>query len=111
LNTKNLTGKVWVAEHAFLHNGHRTDYLRKSRDEAKRVGRLLGAALAYPVPVRGVLVVMCDSLTIKRQPVDVAVVTRRQIRDWLFRQPRILTAHEVIAIGTKASHPETWLSR
>lgn len=108
LNTKKLTGKVWVAERAFLHNGHRTDYLPKSRSEAERVARLLGAALGHPVRVRAILVVICDELTIKAQPVDVAVVARRLIRDWLVRQPRIFTTHEIIEIGTKASRPEVW---
>src|ERR1700678_3421879 len=37
LNTKNhYRSKVWVAEHAFLVDGQRTDYLRNSRFEAKR---------------------------------------------------------------------------
>src|SRR6266540_4939412 len=77
LNTKNLTGKVWVAERTFLHNGHPTNYLPRSCREAERVSRLLRGAMGRPVAVRGMLVVMCDEFTLKAQPLGVVVVRRR----------------------------------
>src|SRR5258705_8064 len=73
----------------FLHNGHRQDYVRKSRYEAKRVRRVLGAALGGQVDVRGVIVVIADSFTVKAQPTDVVVVARKRIRAWLTERPAV----------------------
>ncbi len=107
LNTKNLTGKVWVAERALLHNGHKTDFLPKARREAERVSRSLGAA-GVPVAVHPVLVLMCDDYRMKAQPLDVAVVRRRELRRWLERQPIRLSPQEVEAVRAVAVRAETW---
>jgi len=61
-------------------NGHRTDYLPKAVREAERVSRLLSRAVGGIVPVRGVIVVICDSFKVKAQPLDVTVVRRREVR-------------------------------
>ena len=61
LNTKRRPrANVWVGERAIQVNGQPTPYLRNSRHEAERAGRLLSEALGFPVPVRPVLVFVTD---------------------------------------------------
>ena len=103
-----VSSAVWVAQRAFLHNGHRTDYLPKSNREATRVSKLLSSALGGPIPVRGVVVVICDHFTLKAQPTDVSVVPRRVLRAWLERQPVVLGPDDVGTIASVASRPQTW---
>ena len=108
LNTKNLRGNVWVAERVFMHNGHRTDYLPKANKEARRVSQLLSAATGGPVPVRGLLVVICNYLKIKAQPKDVSVVGRWHLRESLERLPHVLSRQEAWPIAGAAMDPRTW---
>lgn len=108
LNTKNLTGKVWVAERAFLHNGHKTDYLPRARREGERVAKRLTAATGSPVGVRPVLVVICDDFMVRAQPSDVSVVARRRIVRWLAAQPAVLDRHHAFAIAAAADRPDIW---
>jgi hypothetical protein len=51
INTKNLTGKVWVGPRTVLHNGHRTDYLPRAAAEARRASKLLTAALGRRIEI------------------------------------------------------------
>jgi hypothetical protein len=110
LNTKNLRGKVRVAERALLVNGHKTDYLWKSKAEAERVAGILTKATGNTVVVKPVLVVMGAELNIKAQAQGVTVVTRKRIRSWLEGRPRQLTGAEVTMIIDAARRPETWSS-
>ncbi len=107
LNTKHLTGKVWVAEHAFRHNGHKTDYLRKARAESKRISKLLTVQLGRAV-VHPVLVVMGAELKIKAQPVDVSVVTRRGLRSWLEHLPESQSETDLVELSRAVRLPSTW---
>jgi Nuclease-related domain/Protein of unknown function (DUF2510) len=110
LNTKNHTGhSVWVAERAFLVNGQKTDYLRKSRHEASRASRLLSAGCGFPVEARAVIVVLAARLTVKQQPQGIGVVKRRQIVTWLSKQPLVLQPEAVECIYTIARRDTTWL--
>ena len=109
LNTKNHSrAKVWVAEHSFMVNGQRTDYLRNSRFEAKRASQLLSAACGFEVAVDPVIVVLAAELTIKAQPTDVSVVGRRQINRWLSRRPQLLVPDRVTKIYEQARRDMTW---
>jgi hypothetical protein len=108
LNTKNLTGKVWVAERALLHNGHKTDYLRKSRTEARRVSRLISEVAGRAVQVRPVLVIMEAELTLKTQPTGVSVVARKRIRTWLEKQPNELSRSQYEELAEFVRLPSTW---
>ncbi len=109
VNTKNLTGKVWVGPHTLLHNGHRTDFLPKAVEEARRASRLLAAALGRPVEVRPVLAIMADDWTIKERPTDVFVGGPRAVKRWLLEHPQTLTARQVIDIQGAAAKPSTWV--
>jgi len=110
VNAKNLTGAIWVASRALLHNGHKTSFLPKAISEAKRASRLLSAVLGRPVEVRPVLAILADDWTIKEKPADVLVEAPRGVKDWLLRQPAVLSAADVIAICAAAAKPATWTS-
>jgi len=109
INTKNLTGKVWVGPKSILHNRRRTDFLPKASAEARLASRLLSAAIGGPVEVRGVLAIVCDDWTVKQRPADVYVDATRGVKDWMLRQPAILRTNEVIELAGVASEPDTWL--
>jgi len=108
INTKNLTGKVWVGPRTLLHNGFRTDYLPKAAEEAHRASRLLRAALGRHVEVRAALAIIVEELSVKAQPCDVFVGRPRGVKHWLLDQPTILTEREVTQIVGAAHKPPTW---
>lgn len=110
LNTKSHPGaNVWVGERAVMVNGTRTKYLRNSRHEAARAGRLLSNALGREVAVSGLIVVVgAERLTIKQQPGDVHVVGRRALRGWLQRLPTTLDLDAVDEIHAVARRLDTW---
>lgn len=102
LNTKNLTGRVWVGGGTFLHNGHKQPYVPKSRREAERVAALLGVA------VTGVIVVLADDLVVKEQPRDVVVVDAARVRRWLRSRPPVLPSQDLAALVRRVRDPRTW---
>jgi len=108
VNAKNLTGKVWVAPRSIRHNGHPTSFLPRSAAEARRARRLLTAAVGHGIHVRPVLAILADSWTIKELPSDVFVGSPRAVKDWLLRQPVVLTPAQVTIICGAAAKPATW---
>jgi hypothetical protein len=110
LNTKNHRGhRITVYEYAILVDGHtQSDYLRNSRHEAERAGRLLTRACGFAVDVASLIVVLGDKLTVKKQPADVQVVGRLDITLWLRKRPPVLSAAEVDAIWEQARRSTTW---
>ena len=109
INTKNLTGKVWVGPKSILHNRRRTDFLAKASAEARLASQLLSTAVGGPVEVRGVLAIVCDDWTVKQRPADVYVDATRGVKDWMLRQPAVLRAQEVIELAAAASKPAIWV--
>lgn len=109
INTKNLSGKVWVGPKSILYNRRSTDFLPRASAEASRASRLLAAAVGRPVDVRGVLAILCDDWTIKQRPAEVYVDATRGVKDWMVRQPAVLRAQEVIELAVAASKPDTWV--
>ncbi len=111
LNTKNHAGNnVWVAERAFMVNGQRTRYLRKSLFEAKRSSQLLSSACGFAVPVEPVIVVIASQLTVKHRPTGVHIVESRHIVRWLRHRPKVLTSQAVEEIFERARSASTWTS-
>jgi hypothetical protein len=110
INTKNHRGSnIWVGGNTFMVNGARQPYIRNSRHEAVRAGRLLSQACGFPVEARGVIAVIDPrNFTIKEQPADVAVTTRVQLSRWLARQPQVLDPDQVDAIFGIARRSSTW---
>lgn len=108
VNAKNLSGSVWVAERALLHNGFKTDYLPKSTAEARRVKRCLDAAMQTDIHVQPMLVILCDHFTMKAPPSDVLVCALRTLRSSLLALPPHLDRRDAFAIASRADRPSTW---
>ncbi len=116
VNTKTHPGaKVWVGQYAVRVNGAKTNYLRNSRHEADRAGRLLTAACGFPVPVRPVLVFLTGTLipdvTIKQTPDGVVVLDRMDIPSAFQRAARRLSDEQIAAIYDQARRSTTWRTR
>lgn len=112
LNTKNHPGAhVWVGMHSLLVNGQKTDYLWRSRAEAARAARLLGAACTLGVRVRPVIVVAARRVVVRQQPPGVHVVAAGAVVRWLRHQEPVLTPEEVTAIFDAARRDATWTHR
>lgn len=105
---------IWVGGDTFMVNGRRVPYIRNSRHEARRAGRLLTEQTGFPVTATGVIAVMGarKGYKIKSQPEDgqVVVVTRRGIARVLRSRPSRLSPREVDAIFTAARRSTTWQS-
>ncbi|MBU2111148.1 MAG: NERD domain-containing protein, partial [Actinobacteria bacterium] len=94
LNAKHHpAAKVWVGGDTMLINGQRVAYVRNSRHEASRAGRLLSAACDMVVAATGLVVpVNAAEITVKKAPEDVVIVPRMQLHKWLARRPTIWNA-------------------
>ena len=110
INAKHHPGaKVWVGGDTVMVNGQRRPYVRNARHEAERAARLLSAALGFPVAVTGlVAVVGAEDLTVKAQPVGVAVVGRRRLRAWVRERPERLDSAAAAAIYDRARRSRIW---
>jgi hypothetical protein len=114
VNTKATITAVWVGEYGLTVGGKSVDYLRKSRSEASRAGRLLNRATGLEVPVAPAIVFIgARRVSIRRGgPPDVAVLpSPRALRHWLRKQPPVLEPSQVQAIYQAARRPASWQSR
>lgn len=114
VNTKTTRAPVWVGEYGLTVGGKPVDYLRKSRSEASRAGRLLNRATGLSVPVQPAIVfVGARRVSVRRGgPADVAVLPApRALRHWLRKQPLVLEPSQVQAIYQAACRPASWQSR
>jgi Nuclease-related domain len=113
VNTKTTGTAVWVGEYGLTIGGKPVDYIRKSRHEADRAGRLLRRATGLEVPVQSAIVfVGARKVTVRGSgPADVAVLpTPRALRRWLHQQPPALQPDQVEAIYGAARRPASWQS-
>jgi Nuclease-related domain len=113
VNTKTTGTAVWVGKYGLTVGGKPVDYLRKSRHEAARAGRLLHRATGLEVPVQSAIVfVGARKMTVRGGgPADVAVLpTPRALRRWLQKQPPALQPDQVEAIYEAARRPASWQS-
>jgi hypothetical protein len=108
VNTKNLSGNVWVGGDTFLQNGQRHPYVRNARHEAQRAARLLSRAAGEPVAVYGVVAVIADRFTVKEQPYDVRVVFWRHLRHWLAGCPPTIDPVTLERAAKAVRDPRTW---
>nr|WP_255482370.1 nuclease-related domain-containing protein [Pseudarthrobacter sp. NBSH8] len=109
LNTKNHSNQpVWVAGRTLMVAGKKKRHIPNAVHEAARAARLLTTAAGEEVAVMGVLVIVePKSITAREKPVDVAVVTDRQLLRWLNRRRPVLTPEQVSRIATSAVLPGT----
>ena len=110
LNSKHHPGaRIRVAGDSFRVNGVHHPYVRNSRHEAARAGRLLTTACGFPVTATAVLVpVNPDEVVVKRNPDEVHVINRRRLRRWLRRQEERLDKSTLDRIYEAARRPVTW---
>jgi hypothetical protein len=114
VNTKATVTAVWVGEYGVTVGGKSVDYLRKSRSEASRAGRLLNRATGLSVPVQPAIVFVGARRVKVRHggPPDVAVLPEpRALRRWLRTQPPALPPAQVETIYQAARRTATWQSR
>jgi hypothetical protein len=113
VNTKTTGTAVWVGKYGLTIGGKPVDYIRKSRHEADRAGRLLHRATGLEVPVQSAIVfVGARKVTVRGGgPAGVAVLpTPRALRHWLHKQPPALQPDQVEAIYEAARRPASWQS-
>lgn len=109
LNTKTLSGDVWVGGDNVLVAGHRKDFVAKQAAEAMRVReKLLRATGLRRLWVHGVLVFVESRLTVKEPPSHVAVLRPGELLPWLHAQSQKLTPGELWELSRAALHEETW---
>ncbi len=108
VNTKNLSGNVWVGSRALVVNGAKTDFLLKARREADRASRLLSDAVGDDVEVHPLLVIQARRLTVREHPDGVWVAPLRAIPRWFQSQPARLTWDAALDIVVKADQLSTW---
>jgi len=109
LNTKHhRRRRVWVGGDVVLLGGQYQPYVRNSRHEAARASRLLSAACGFPVPVRGLVVVVGAHLRVKAQPADVVVLDERGLGRWLREQPVRLDTAALSHVYAAARRASTW---
>ena len=114
INAKNHpNASIWVGGNTFMVNGHRQPYIRNSRHEAARAGRLLTAACGFPVTASALIAVIGAhrGFTVREQPPggDVHVLTRREVDRWLRkRDAGVLGPLQVEAVHDAARRSDTW---
>jgi hypothetical protein len=110
LNTKNLTGRLTVYEHAILQNGHKTDFVPAALREARTVQKRLSDAAGRQVRAWSVLVVMGCEIDVKKPLANLTLVRARSLPRWLDKLPgRALSPGDVLELERLARTPGTWL--
>jgi hypothetical protein len=90
-------------------NGHPHPYVEKSRQEARRVGRVLSEAIGASIAAHGVVVVVnAGNFTFRQQPEDVLVTDRRRLRRWLLSFPCVHDRAGTEALFQVARRSSTW---
>lgn len=109
INTKAVSGKVWVAGSNLHVNRHPTNFVEKQEYEAQRVRQCLVAATRRrSLWVQGLIVLVNQRPVVKEAPRHVAVLHISEVLPGLLRQPAKLSADEVAALATAARRDETW---
>jgi hypothetical protein len=110
LNTKNLTGKLTVYEHAILQNGHKTAFVPAALREIRTVQQRLSAAAGREVRAWGVLVVLGCEVEVRKPLANLTLVRARSLPRWLRKLPGgVLSPGEVLELERLARTPSTWL--
>ena len=109
LNTKNLTGRLTVYEHAILQNGHKTAFVPSALREARTVQQRLSAAAGREVQTWSCLVVMGCEIDVKKPLANLTLVPARSLPRWLDKRPGgALSAGAVLELERLARTPATW---
>jgi hypothetical protein len=106
----NRSGReVWVGGGVFLVDWQKEQCIATAERQADRVAMLLTEAVGVPIDVAPCVVIVDPrSLTIAHPPRRVALVTPRQLRDWLTSRPPEYAAQTVALLGMYAEERSTW---
>ena len=111
INTKNVSGPVWVAERTLLVAGTKhSEFLPKAVNEAANVSTMLSRAVGVHVDVSPAIVFVDSELTVKAMPTDVTVLGIEHLARWLKSRPTIFTSEQVNALGSASAQPATWMA-
>jgi hypothetical protein len=108
LNTKNLSGNVWVGERTVMVAGVKTNFLPVAVSEARDVGYRLSGALTIPIDARPLLVFV-HPITVVAMPPDVTVLDLDNLRTWLQSLSAVLTPQQAYDVVLVTDRPTTWL--
>ncbi|GAB3124991.1 nuclease-related domain-containing protein [Glaciibacter psychrotolerans] len=110
INTKHHKHKaVWVAGRTVMVSGQKQPYIRNSEFEAKRVTKMLTERMPQLASAQPVLALVSPkSLSIKKPPETVKVLTAGNLRRWLLARPEVMSADEVNELATAFDDPATW---
>jgi hypothetical protein len=109
-NTKfHEDARIWVGSTRLLVNGQKTDHLRNSRYEARRVAKKLTLVAGEPINVVPVIVLVgARRVTFRERPADVAVLRDSELVRWLTRRAATLEPGLRDRIAEMLTRPETW---
>lgn len=109
LNTKNLTGRLTVYEHAVLQNGHKTAFVPAALREARTVQDRLSTALGRPVQAWSILVVLGCEITITKTLANLSLLRAHDLPGWFERLPTgTFDEGDVLRLERAARDPDTW---
>jgi hypothetical protein len=110
LNTKHHAGKnIWVARRTFMVNGRKVPYLRNAESEAARLQKMISERMPSVASVQPLLVLVAPKqITIREEPDRVGVLTSRQLRRWLEKQPVVLPEPQLSAVAALLDDPALW---
>lgn len=108
INTKNLSGKVWLGSRALLISGQKTTYLRAAAAEARKVALRLSSAVGEAVEVTPVILLICEEMMVKERPIDVHVFRHREGVAWLKARPNTIPLAQASRIARSAGMTSTW---
>jgi hypothetical protein len=110
LNTKNLTGKITVYEHAILQNGHKTAFVPAALREVRIVQQRLSEAAGREIRAWSLLVVMGCEVVVKKPLANLTLVGARDLPRWLGKLPDgVFPPGQVLELERLARTPATWL--
>lgn len=110
LNTKHHANKnIWVAGRTLMVNGRKVPYLRNAEHEASRVEKMMSERMPSVTSVQPLLILVAPKhVTIREEPERVVVLTSRQLRRWLEKQPVVLPEPQLSAVTALLDEPGFW---
>lgn len=109
INTKTLSGEVWVNGDDIHVDGRRRPFVEKQEEEAKRVReKLLEATHRRSLWVQGMLVFVESQLTVEERPANVVVLRAPELVTWLHTLSAKMEPGEVQALVRAAQRDATW---
>jgi len=109
IDTKWVSGSVWVAGPQVRVNNFPQNYLEKLEEQVFYVHeRLLAASGRRSLWVQGLLVFVEPQLTVREQPPTFGVLSDDELLSALIRKPRRFSPDEVAELARAANRAATW---